>query len=361
MIDLYVLLAPLLLLPIMLLFVFVGCTFHVAGIPSPFGQSGDIPVPGDYLGEGVARAAIFRPSTAEWFIFLGDIFAYENDPSGFPEPPFLTLPFGSSGDIPVPGDYLGQGRTNMAVFRPSDGTWHIAEITNNTVAEKKSFQFPTPHVNGDIPLGPGKYLQSSGVAIFRPSDGTWHIGDMNGTPTRIVTPDPTVGVSPSADIPLPGDYQGNGTLQLAFFRKTDKELFLLDLSGHAVSAVPLNFRSGIGDVFSSIFTLNSALARANPSLSDDILLPPGNYFAAPNNSIVLAIFQPPQGIWFLVNPTNGEVVATFPYSAVIGRVNTDLPAVGEYDGIGKSIREVVFRPPEGKWLELPVVIQGGSL
>ena len=361
MIDWYVFLAPLLLLPIVLLFVFVGCTFHVPGIPSPFGQSGDIPVPGDYLGEGVTRAALFRPSTGQWFIFLGDIFAYEQDPSGFPEPPFLTLPFGNKGDIPVPGDYTGKGITNMAVFRPADGTWHIGEITNNTVHEVNSFKFPAPPISGDIPLPPGKYLQSIGVAVFRPSDGTWHIGDLAGNPTRIVTPDPTIGVLPGDDIPLPGDYQGNGGIQVAFFRKTDKELFVLDLSGHAVRAVPLNFRSAIGDVFSSIFTLTAAIARANLSLSDDILLPPGNYFGTSSNGILLAFFQPPQGVWFLVDPTSGDVVATFPFSAVVGRSNTDLPAVGEYDGNGKSIREVVFRPPEGKWIELPVIIQGGFL
>jgi hypothetical protein len=33
--------------------------------------------------------------------------------------------WGAEGDVPVVGDYDGDGITDVAVFRPSTGTWYI--------------------------------------------------------------------------------------------------------------------------------------------------------------------------------------------------------------------------------------------
>jgi hypothetical protein len=46
-------------------------------------------VPGDYDADDRADLAVFRPSTAEWFVF--------GSATGFPG----AVPFGAPGDIPV--------------------------------------------------------------------------------------------------------------------------------------------------------------------------------------------------------------------------------------------------------------------
>ena len=52
---------------------------------------------------------------------------------------------GQSGDIPVPGDYDGDGRTDVAVFRPSTGQWFIQNSGGGSST-------PSFGVGGDLPL-----------------------------------------------------------------------------------------------------------------------------------------------------------------------------------------------------------------
>ena len=36
----------------------------------------------------------------------------------------LVVQFGDSTDCPVPGDFNGDGTTDLAIYRPSTGTWY---------------------------------------------------------------------------------------------------------------------------------------------------------------------------------------------------------------------------------------------
>ena len=43
---------------------------------------------------------------------------------------FAAVSFGTGGDLPVTGDYDGDGRDDIAVFRPSDGAWYLLQSRN---------------------------------------------------------------------------------------------------------------------------------------------------------------------------------------------------------------------------------------
>ena len=81
----------------------------------------------DFTGNGRDDIAIFRPSAGLWAV-RGFTRAY----------------FGTAGDIPTPGRWTRSDRDQIAIFRPSTGLWAVRAITRNYFGSA-----------GDIPLGFG--------------------------------------------------------------------------------------------------------------------------------------------------------------------------------------------------------------
>jgi hypothetical protein len=149
-------------------------------------------VPGDYDGDSVTDIAVWRESTGVWHVLFSSL----DFQGGF------AIAWGGPGDVPAPAAYHGFRRTDIAVFRPATGEWFVWE----------RFPLPFPFGTvGDIPV-PGKYQPFSfsvEITFFRPSTGTWHIEFQAGGPLAF---------GAAGDTPVPADFSGDGRTDFAVFR-----------------------------------------------------------------------------------------------------------------------------------------------
>ena len=141
----------------------------------PYGQIPDIPIPGKWDLQGFDRIGIFRPSTALWYLDVngnGQWNGCRRDVCGY-------LNVYKAGDIPITGDWNGDGLSQLGLFRPSTGEWFLDYNGNRTwdgctTDRCLSFGIVGQPVSGDWG-GTG----ASKIGVFDPITGGWFL-DLNG-------------------------------------------------------------------------------------------------------------------------------------------------------------------------------------
>jgi hypothetical protein len=106
--------------------------------------SGDIPVAGDWTGDGKAKVGIYRSTTGQWFLDANN--------NGILDAGDFTYGFGGvAGDTPVVGDWLGQSKACVGVFR--QGFFWVLDLNcNGSFDSTLDAAFPFGGIAGDVPV-----------------------------------------------------------------------------------------------------------------------------------------------------------------------------------------------------------------
>jgi hypothetical protein len=159
-----------------------------------FGQPGDIPVVGDWNGDGKDTPGVYRNGT--WYLI----------DSWSTSAPVRTVHFGVAGDIPLPGDWDGNGTDTPGVYRTVNAAGAFYGSNGFTGANNIYFQYGNA---GDRPVA-GNWDGTGGdtIGIARPVNGVyeWHLTNKFVTGQGIIQ---TFRYGTANSYPLAGDWDAS--------------------------------------------------------------------------------------------------------------------------------------------------------
>lgn len=244
-----------------------------------------------------ADLAVWRPSNGTWYVLGG------------PGSQQTIQGWGLNGDIPVPGDFDGDGKTDFSVWRPSDGKWYVINTSDS------SWSITEWGLTNDVPApadydGDGK----TDRAVFRPAESKWYIFQSSNS-AFVITP---FGIS--GDTPAPADYDGDGKADIGVWRTSNRKFYSINSSNLAFYTIDPNF---------------------DPS-NPDWEVVSSDYDG--DGKADYAIYDKTAANWYI----RSSITGTFPTNPVTWGSAGDRSVPNDYDGDAKTDL-AVWRNSNGHW------------
>jgi hypothetical protein len=195
------------------------------------GVAGDIPITGDWTGDGYTKVGIYRAKSGD---FLLDSNGDEAFDAGDAVYKFLQNVGGPlPGDVPVVGDWSGSGTSKIGIVRK--GFLWLLDFNGNGIYEPGTDLQYVYGAPGDIPVvGDWTGTGTSKIGVLR--GGFLWLLDANGNGKwdGMAGEDFTFAFGAPGDVPVVGDWTGDGVSKVGMYRAGF--LWVLDSADPAVTA-----------------------------------------------------------------------------------------------------------------------------
>ncbi|MBX7055579.1 MAG: FG-GAP-like repeat-containing protein, partial [Pyrinomonadaceae bacterium] len=260
-------------------------------------------MPFDFDGDAKTDISVYRPSDGVWHIF--------RSMQGY-----TSSRWGIATDKLVPADYDGDGKTDLAVFRKGENsTWYILASSTQTYT---AIQWGATNIEQAIIYDTPVPADYDGDGKAEPA--VWRLTDLISEPARFLILQSSNGQARvlqwglSSDVPVPADFDGDERADLAIFRPASGQWWI--------------YQSRSNGVFVTQFGASGDKAAAADYTGD--------------GRADIAVWRPSSGVWYILRSGDLSFYA-FPFGT-----NGDAPVPGDYDGDGKYDAGV-FRPSDTTW------------